>query len=41
MNDETKEDVLSSTLTLYTHCFVLRTKGVHEGCYFRIDLIFE
>jgi hypothetical protein len=33
--------LLSSTLALYTHCFVLRTKGVHWKFFFRVDLIFE
>jgi hypothetical protein len=32
---------INSTLALYTHCFVLRTKGVLEKFIFRVDLIFE
>jgi hypothetical protein len=36
----TKIYVPISILALYTHCFVLRTKGVYEKCFLRVDLIF-
>jgi hypothetical protein len=29
--------VINSTLALYTHCFVLRTKGVHGGIFFGLN----
>jgi hypothetical protein len=35
-----KRWIHNSAFALYTHCFVLRTKGVH-WFFFRIALIFE